>query len=277
MSSPAARFLQWRASLARQASGTGPTLHAVSIAYVQSNLPPLVKRLTVQPPGVVRQRSPYLPETNPVDLAFSGIRVGPDPAAGGVDATVVPKKIYVRGMRAIAWEAEDPNRDILAFDLSFKGDGETAWKPLARGLRRSYFDFDSMQLPDGLYRVRLEASDRPSNPGEASHSASLVSEAFLIDNSPPTVKLSLRAAAGKGPTALEGSAADTMGPITRAEYSVDATGWVGLLPADGLSDSRAESYAFTLRDLPPGEHTVILKVIDLLGNTGAGKATFTSE
>jgi len=33
----------------------------------------------------------------------------------------------------------------------------------------------------------------------------------------------------------------------------------------------------TLEPLRPGEHTVIVKVTDLLGNSGAGKATFTSE
>ncbi|MCH6551134.1 MAG: aminotransferase class IV [Planctomycetes bacterium] len=56
-------------------------------------------------------------------------------------------------IRAIVWVAEDPNDDRLSYSLSFRGEGEKAWKPLARGLRETYFAFDSMQMPDGLYEV----------------------------------------------------------------------------------------------------------------------------
>jgi hypothetical protein len=238
----------------------------------------VVTSLQVQAPGVVREPSPYAPQIDPADLAFSGIRVGTNALPSNrVGPPVTRKSIYIRGMRSVEWEAEDPNHDALSFVLSFRGDDETAWKPLARGLRGGYFDFDSMQLPDGLYRVRLEASDSPSNPGDRTETDTRVSEAFLVDNTPPVVQLSLREGAKGGSIALDGSATDTMGPIARAEYSVDATGWVGLRPADGVSDSTSESYRFTLGSLRPGEHTVILKITDLLGNVGAGKVTFNSE
>ncbi len=275
--SPPARFLQWQARLVRPPNGDGPTLHAVSVAYLQSNLPPILKRLEIQPPGVVRERLPYVPEVNPADLAFTGITVGSDGAPASEHATLAQKKIYVRGMRSAEWEAEDPNRDVLAYDLFFRGDEETAWKPLARGLRKRYFAFDSMQLPDGLYRLRLVASDRPSNPGEGAASVALESVAFLVDNTPPSVRVAVGQASRGSTIVLEASASDTVGPIARAEYSLDATGWVPVQPADGVSDSGSESYTFTVRPSRPGEHTVILKVIDLLGNTGAGKATFTSK
>jgi sugar lactone lactonase YvrE len=275
--SPPARYLQWQARLARQPGGLSPILHTVSVAYLQANLTPILKRLEVQPPGVVRERPAYQLETNPVDLAFAGPAGGPGGGPSTGSAILAQKQIYVRGMRSAEWEAEDPNHDFLAFDLFFRGETESAWKPLARSLREGYFAFDSMQLPDGLYRLRLVASDRPSNPGDAAASASLESETFLIDNTPPSVEVRIGPAGRGGAIALEGSASDTMGPIARAEYSLDATGWVPLLPADGVSDSPAESYAFEVRPDGQGEHTVILKVIDLLGNTGAGKATFTSK
>lgn len=277
VASPPARFLQWQARLARQPQGEGPMLHAVSVAYVQSNLPPVLKRLEIHPPGVVRERLPYVPEVDPADLAFTGITVGSDGAPVPGQATLAQKKIYVRGMRSAEWEAEDPNNDVLAYDLFFRGEEETAWKPLARGLRDRYFAFDSMQLPDGLYRLRLVASDYPANPGDNAASVALESEAFLVDNTPPTVKVA-QADTSRGSTiVLDASATDTVGPIARAEYSLDATGWVPVQPSDGVSDSNSESYTLTVTPSRPGEHTVILKVIDLLGNTGAGKATFTSK
>jgi hypothetical protein len=278
VTSPPARFLQWRARLARQGTGPGPTLYAVSVAYLQANLPPSLRMLAIEPPGVIRERLPYVPEPDPADLAFTGIRVD----AGGErldpsGSSIPEKKVFVRGMRAVDWEAEDSNDDTLAYDLWFRGEGETSWKPLARRLGESYFAFDSMQLPDGLYRVRIDASDAPSNPASDAKTATLTSEAFLVDNTPPAVQLAARKGSRGAAVVIEATANDTMGPVTAAEYSVDAARWTKLAPQDGVSDSRSESYTLSLDGLKPGEHTVILKASDLLGNVGAGKVTFTSE
>jgi len=278
VSSPPARFLQWRARLMRQGGGPSPALSAVSVAYVQSNLAPIVKRIALQPPGVIRERLAYAPETDPQELAFTGIRVTTDGVGPpGQQPAFGSKKVYARGMRAVEWEADDPNDDVLSFDIFFRGEAESAWKPLARGLRETYFAFDSAQLPDGLYRLRIEASDAPSNPASQARTASLVSDPFLVDNTPPSVQVTARKGSKGSSYTVEASANDTQGPLARAEYSLDAARWVPLAPVDGVNDSRAESYSVALEGLRPGEHTVIVKVTDLLGNVGAGKATFTSE
>lgn len=274
--SPPARYLQWRARLARSSGGASPSLQAVAVAYVPSNLPPEIRKIAVLPPGVVRERSAFVPDPDPGDLAFTGIRVGPDGvAAPGLNVNLPDKKVYVRGMRALEWEAEDPNRDPLVFDLSFRGEGESVWKPLARGVREPYFAFDSMQLPDGLYRARVEASDAGANPPGQGKAAALTGDPFLVDNTPPAVQVTIRKT-GKE-VAVEVAAADGVGPIARAEYSLDAARWVPIAPADGVPDSRSETYAVNLGALRPGEHTVIVKVTDLLGNVGAGKAIFNSD
>jgi hypothetical protein len=144
-------------------------------------------------------------------------------------------------------------------------------------VRETYYAFDSTQLPDGLYRIRVEASDAQFNPGSQARSISLASDPFLIDNTPPSVQVTARKGAKGAAVTLEASAGDNPGPIARAEYSLDAARWVPLAPADGVSDSRAETYSVTFENLRAGEHTVIVKVTDLLGNVGAGKAVFTSE
>jgi hypothetical protein len=278
VASPPARFLQWRARLSRPSGGPSPALQAVSVVYLQANLQPAIRRVELRPPGIVRERLPYPQETDPLESAFTGIRVAPQGAeVPGQPPPIAEKRIYARGMRALDWEADDPNGDPLSFDLAFRGEGETAWKPLARGLRETYFAFDSTQLPDGLYRIRVEASDAPANPGALARTASLISDPFLIDNTPPGVQVTARKAGKSGAFTLEASGSDTPGPIARAEYSLDAARWVPLAPVDGVSDSRAETYTVTFENLRAGEHTVIVKVTDLLGNVGAGKATFTSD
>jgi hypothetical protein len=276
VASPPARFLQWRARLTRPGGGAGPSVSAVSIAYVQTNQPPTLRRVSLLPPGVIRERQAAAQETDPQELAFTGIRVRPEVEAPPA-AAPSGRKIYVRGMRGVEWEADDPNGDTLSYDLAFKGEGESSWKPMVRGLRDGYFAFDSTQLPDGLYRVRVEATDEPSNPPGQAKTASIASEPFLVDNTPPAVQVTVRKAAKGSALTIDVSANDSQGPLARAEYSLDGARWVPLLPADGISDSRAESYSFSLEAPRAGEHTVIVKVTDLLGNTGAGKATFSSE
>ncbi len=275
ITSPAARFLQWRARLTRPGGGAGPSLQAVSVAYLQANLPPNMRRITIELPGVVRERLSYAADPEPQDLAFTGIRVNPDTGAPSTSSSIPDKKVYVRGMRSVSWEADDPNGDVLSFDLSFRGEGETAWKPLAKGLRETYFAIDSTQLPDGLYRVRVEASDALSNPSGQAKTAVQVSDPFLVDNTPPVVQVTVKKSGREA--SLDVSATDTPGPIAKAEYSLDATRWVPIAPTDGVSDSRSETYSIALGGLRPGEHTVIVKVTDLLGNVGAGKAVFTTE
>ena len=57
ISSPNARYLQWRAVLkSSQAGGSGPVLTSVTAAYLPRNLRPVVSSITVHPPGAVFQR-----------------------------------------------------------------------------------------------------------------------------------------------------------------------------------------------------------------------------
>src|SRR5439155_6418791 len=51
ITSPKARYLQWRAVLTGK--GDGPVLTSVTAAYLQRNLRPQVRSATVHPPGIV--------------------------------------------------------------------------------------------------------------------------------------------------------------------------------------------------------------------------------
>jgi hypothetical protein len=56
ITSPKARYLQWRAVLS--GTGEGPVLTSVTAAYLQRNLRPTVRSITIHPPGIVFQTSP---------------------------------------------------------------------------------------------------------------------------------------------------------------------------------------------------------------------------
>jgi len=133
-------------------------------------------------------------------------------------------------------------------------------------------------MPDGAYYLKIAASDERANaPGEAL-SAERESDRFVVDNTPPEI-LGLATepvnALGASGVTVRFRASDATSAIVNAQYSLDAGDWIVMLPAGGVSDSLEEPYVITLRDLPPGEHTLAARVYDQYDNLAAAKVTFT--
>jgi hypothetical protein len=71
-----------------------------------------------------------------------------------------------KGAQSFQWTATDKNRDILSYDLFYRGDTERTWKVLKRDVEDGFYSIDSDTLPDGTYIVRVVASDGSSNPAD---------------------------------------------------------------------------------------------------------------
>ena len=108
------RFLQLRATLV-DTKGASPTLEALSAAYLQRNLPPVVKSITVHPAGEGFQKPISVsgePEilglvTDPLSERAASQRA----PAGTPPAISFSRKLHQRGLRTFSWQAEDPNGD----------------------------------------------------------------------------------------------------------------------------------------------------------------------
>ena len=270
VASPPARFIQWKARLSRPSKAVSPFLESVSLTYLPANLPPKVEKIQVNPPGVVIMKPPIAVEPDAPETAFS---LAPNAPAGSEFASPFPasveKRIFQRGMRSLSWSASDPNGDTLRFDLFFRGEGESEWKPLVRGLRDTYFGWDSTLMPDGRYRIRILASDAPSNPPGQARQGEDTGQSFMVDNTPPTLESTSRKEGGAA--IVEVKATDSTSPIRSLEYSVDAARWTEVVPVDGIADSPSEQYKIPMDRLSAGEHTVLLKATDVEGNVGSGK------
>ena len=75
-------------------------------------------------------------------------------------------------------------------------------------------------------------------------------------------------------TQIHFMARDSASAISRAEYSFDAGEWTLVYPTGRLSDAPEEHYDVALKNLPPGEHTVAVRVYDRFENVTAAKVTF---
>ncbi len=263
--SPNARFVQWRAKLEG-----GATVESVSLAYLPQNAAPIVRSVTVTglgPSAAANRSTPSSAASYSVTVTDSGEAASP--------STGTPADTLSRPSGAqmqISWQADDPDNDKLVYALSVRADGESLWLPLKDNLSDNSYTLDSDSLADGRYFFRVVASDRPSNPPGAAREAELVSSPVLIDNTPPTVRLS-GAKRDAASAELDVDAEDASSPLRRCEFSVDAGPWTEVEAASGITDSPHEQFHIRA-PLKPGEHLLVVRVFDSAGNAGLAKTIF---
>jgi sugar lactone lactonase YvrE len=261
VSSPPARFIQWRARLQG-----GASLSGVKLAYLLRNIAPEVTQITVLASGVALQEVPQ----QPVDPAI--LSAGLDPSTFGLPSNVQPRKVFQKGARSLQWTAEDRNGDTLSYKIFYRTETDSDWHLLVNDQRNNYYTLDADSLPDGKYLFRILATDLPSNPDERAQQGELVSDMIEIDNTPPQVTAALPKVANKK-VEVTFTANDNLSPLRRAEYSVDGSPWQTVFPADGISDSRSESYGVKVELPSDGEHTIAFRCYDDNANPGGTKVT----
>jgi hypothetical protein len=157
----------------------------------------------------------------------------------------------------------------MIYTAEIRGVNETEWKPLRAKLTDKYISWDTTAFPDGDYRLRVTASDAPSNPPAEALVARLESAPFTIDNTPPQIT-GLTATRSGGKLAVRWHAADALNNLDRAEYSLDGGDWTVAAPVTQLSDSPELDYQLTL-DAAAGEHTIAVRVVDYNDNQAVDK------
>jgi hypothetical protein len=271
ISSPKARYIQWRAVLTGQSAS--PVLTSVTAAYLQRNLRPQVRSITIHPPGIVFQK-PY--STGDPELAGFEDQSTPDrklaaqaaaQSSGGAGS--LGRRTYQKGLQTIAWRADDENDDELIYDVLYRREGESTWKVLRKGVQETILVWDTTTVPNGTYFVRIVASDSPSNPPAEALSGEADSIAFEIDNTPPTVTIGT-VRSERGRTVISFDVNDDHSPILRVEYSQDGQRWRPVFPVDGIADSRSEHYELSIEgDL--GERGVTLRATDSMNNVASAQ------
>jgi outer membrane protein assembly factor BamB len=272
--SPAARFLQYRATLSASKRAP-PEVTEVDIAYQMRNIAPAIEELEITPanykfpapqpappPGNQTLNLPPLGRANPSPPFLPSSDVGASPAL-----------TWSKGQIGARWLANDENGDALTFKIEIRGVNEIAWKPLADKIREHYFSWDSSAFPDGKYVLRVTASDAPSNPPDQALSSSRESEPFLIDNTPPEIT-DLRGTSAGGRIEVRFHAKDALSVLDKAEYSVNGGEWLAVDPTTRLTDSMDQNYRLLLDRSAmgnPPEATIAVRVSDEYENQAVAK------
>ena len=266
ITSPRARFIQWRAVLRTAAGGAASWMEDVSLAYLPRNVAPEILSITSLPIGVGLQQVAQI-QVDP-NLEASGL----DPSLLGAVAQAAPRRLFQRGARSFQWQAEDRNGDTLEYAIYYRSLNENTFRLLKDKLRENFYTIDGATLADGRYVVRIIASDAPDNPLGQALTGERMSEPVDIDNTPPVVRAANNPAGGANSRAVF-EVMDATGKVKRADVSINGSLWTSVFPDDGIADSGNERYSIDIPNLGPGEHTISLRAFDGSGNVGTISVT----
>lgn len=268
ITSPKARYLQWRAVLTGTASAA-PVLTSISSAYLPRNIRPQVASITVHPPGVVFQKpfSSGESEIAGLDEEAQDKRAGAN--SPGVGAPTLGRRSFQRGLQTFQWKADDDNNDELSYDIFYRREGDMGWRALKSDLRDTLLVWDTSSVPNGTYVLKVLASDRKSNPADVALGGELESNSFEIDNAAPTVQIGALRRDGSR-FIVPAEVRDTDSVVMRVEYSLDAQRWQPAFPRDGILDGRQEGFDIRL-DAEATGRTLVIRATDALGNVGTGQ------
>lgn len=255
VNAPPARYLQWK--VRSEAPNPRMSLDSMTIAFVNRNVAPVIESLAVAEPGAVFITGNYpgppgvVEATNPDEYGiFTSLEDPTDRATPG-------KRYFRRGYRTVTWKAADPNNDPLRYTLQFRRAGESQWLRLRENIDDTQLNFDTSQLPDGKFDLKLTVSDIRGNP-EGALTDTREGVELLVDNSAPVITTE------RTGSNLVVRVSDALSPIGRVEYSVDAKKWLPLVPDDGIADSMSES--FRIDATATRNSFVVIRAVDAFFN-----------
>ncbi|MBK7579029.1 MAG: fibronectin type III domain-containing protein [Myxococcales bacterium] len=235
---PTARFLQVRARWNKDATAV---LSELTVPFVTDNLRAVITSVEATG-GKSSSSSDAVPQSG-----------------GPVDGTASTKV-------ALTWKVDNPDKDKLRYKLQYRLVGTTTWYELTKPtekLTSETYSWETSDLPEGEYRVRVTASDELSNPPGRVRKHTLESGVVLVDNTAPRIE-GLQVTGRR----ISGRAIDGVGPIQRIEVSVVGSDeWYPFEPKDGIFDEQSEAFEADLSSFAPaGAQLVSIRVYDKANN-----------
>jgi hypothetical protein len=188
-------------------------------------------------------------------------------ASSGVSASGGPISQQPDTKAKLSWKVDNEDQDELRYRLQYRLVGTTTWydilKPKEKLTSTSY-SWETADLPEGRYRVRVIASDELANPPGQVKKHTLESDIILVDNTAPVFK-GLKAAGRR----VQGTVIDGVGPIARIEVSVVGSDeWFPFYPKDGIFDEQREEFDADVASIvPPGPALLSVRAYDRANNS----------
>lgn len=186
---------------------------------------------------------------------------------------VAPKKVQRKGYQTITWDAEDVNEDSLLYSIYIRREDESKWRLIKQRWVEKVFSFDTVNFPDGVYYLKIEVSDSPSNPKGTDLRSEKISRKLVIDNSPPVFK-NVQINKHGSSLAVTFSVEEAQSYIKEAKFLIRPDDWQAVFPEDGICDSKTELFRFSVSLTPDSDNLIVVKVKDSQDNIAVYRYSF---
>lgn len=246
VASEPARYLQIRARFKADAAAE---VREVNVAFVTDNLKALVTEIEVESTTTESFAEPD------DKLAASG-----GPMSGKASDEI-----------ELSWKVDNADKDELRYRLWYSPLKTGQWFPMLEPNQvwtKPSYTWDTSDLPEGKYRIRVEASDELANAPSRVKRHQLESHVIAVDNTAPVIDSV--AVAGRRATLR---VSDGVGPIARVEVSVAGTDlWWPFDPIDGVYDDPTETFELDLSGISPtGAALLTVRAFDQENNQVIGE------
>jgi hypothetical protein len=268
--SPKGRYLQFMVKFKVESSRISPNLKKTTLFYLHSNLPPLLTKLDLLSPNEV-----YLKPTLQDDVIW-GEKISFTTQSldqNKSESYMAPKKLEKKGYRSITWDALDENGDSLLYSIFIRRENETRWRVLESEWAEKILAFNTAQFPDGIYFVKVEASDSPSNPKGTDLKTEKISRPLVIDNSLPVIR-NFQVKRQNNRLSISFAVEDANSHIKEAKFLIRPNDWQAVFPEDGICDSKSEIFRFSAGLSQGADNLIVVQVKDWHGNIAVYRSTF---
>ena len=276
------RFLQWRVEFPSAAEKDPARVTAVSLSAWLENSVPRIERFEMELLQGIESGGLVSHSENLTQVFRSGLKVEFDRQMTGREAVPARGAAASRAVRVFTWTGEDSDADRLVYRLEYRPEGNGSWRPVGQESQEMLGSWDTSEVPDGSYEMRLTASDKLDNPGSEALASQRVFGPVIVDNTPPQISgLKVRRTpAGLG---VEFKAEDQGSVLAAARIQLpDGRIW-RLDPVDRICDSRCEKFhreiVWPQADMAPGVEPWRIRVEaqDLNGNVAVAEAEAEGE
>ncbi|HQL47133.1 MAG: hypothetical protein BWY56_02241 [Acidobacteria bacterium ADurb.Bin340] len=259
------RFAQFRLRLTSSRGGATPAVEGVRVHWANRNLAPMWEGMEIMPPGLVITRT-----APPDDIGIERVPLETQKLIPALGYAGAEKRSFRRGAQAFVFRVSDPNGDALAFNIRLMPE-QGGPIELARAWRERFFTFDTLPVPDGRYRLEVEASDEPSQPINGAERSTWRTATFTVDHTPPTISEVSALAEGDN-LRVRFVARDAASALKEAALSADGEHWLQVAPDDRVFDHAEERFEVVIpRSRVKGDRLVI-RAVDQNGNEAAASA-----
>jgi len=181
------------------------------------------------------------------------------------------------GVFKINYETKDDNGDKLIYKIDFRKLGRSGWIEIKNTIETAYYEWDGKTVDDGRYEIKITASDERSNTPETKLTGTRVSDAVVVDNTPPSIVKYKLDKQGKN-IKVKITVNDELSAIGKVDYTVDSdTNWISIVPDDAIYDTTSEDFTVSLENLSAGQHVLALRFADSVNNTSHKSYEITVE